>query len=36
MVQQLRERIDKWDYMELKGFHIAKEMLTKLQRLPTK
>jgi hypothetical protein len=22
MVQQLRERIDKWDYMKLKGFFL--------------
>jgi hypothetical protein len=32
---QLRERIDKWDYMKLKGFCMAKEMVTKFKRLPT-
>jgi abortive infection bacteriophage resistance protein len=34
MAQQLRERIDKWDYMKLKGFCITKEMVSKLKRLP--
>jgi hypothetical protein len=26
MAQQLRERIDKWDYMKLKSFCTTKEM----------
>jgi hypothetical protein len=34
MAQQLRERIDKWDYMKLKSFCITKEMVYKLKRLP--
>jgi hypothetical protein len=33
--QQLRERIDKWDYMKLKSFCTAKEMVSKLKRPPT-
>jgi ribosomal protein L4 len=35
MAQQLRERIDKWDYMKLKGFCPTKEMVTRLKRLLT-
>jgi hypothetical protein len=35
MAQQLRERIDKWDYMKLKSFCTTKEMVTRLKRLPT-
>jgi hypothetical protein len=35
MAQQLRERIDNWDYMKLKSFCITKEMVTWLKRLPT-
>jgi hypothetical protein len=35
MAQQLRERIDKWNYMKLKGFYTTKEMVSKLKRLPT-
>jgi mitochondrial fission protein ELM1 len=35
MAQQLRERIDKWDYMKLKIFHTTKEMVSKLKRQPT-
>jgi hypothetical protein len=35
LAQQLaRERIDKWDYMKLKGFCAAKEVVSKLKRLP--
>jgi hypothetical protein len=34
--QQLRERMDKWDYMKLKSFFRTKEMVSKLKRLPTK
>jgi hypothetical protein len=35
MAQQLREMIDKWDYMKLKSFCTEKEMISKLKRLPT-
>jgi hypothetical protein len=34
-VQQLRERMDKWDYMKLKSFCTTKEMVSKLKRPPT-
>jgi hypothetical protein len=34
-VQQLRERINKWDYMKFKSFCTTKEMVSKLKRLPT-
>jgi hypothetical protein len=33
--QQLRERMDKWDYMKLKSFCTAKEMVSKLKIPPT-
>jgi hypothetical protein len=33
--QQLKERMDKWDYMKLKSFCTIKEMLSKLKRSPT-
>jgi hypothetical protein len=33
--QQLRERMDKWDYIELKIFCTTKEMVSKLNRPPT-
>jgi hypothetical protein len=33
--QQLRERMDKWDYMKLKNFCTTKEMVCKLKRPPT-
>jgi hypothetical protein len=33
--QQLRERMDTWDYMKLKSFCTAKEMVSKLKRSPT-
>jgi hypothetical protein len=33
---QLRERMDKWDYMKLKSFYTTKEMVSKLKSLPTK
>jgi hypothetical protein len=36
MAQQVRERIDKWDYMKLQSFCTTKEMVTTLKRLPTK
>jgi hypothetical protein len=35
MAQQLRERIDKCDYVTLKGFCTTKEMVTRLKGLPT-
>jgi hypothetical protein len=34
-VQQLRERMDKWDYMKLRSFCTTKEMVSKLKRPPT-
>jgi hypothetical protein len=33
--QQLRERMDKWDYMKLKIFCTTKEMVSKLKRPST-
>jgi hypothetical protein len=33
--QQLRKRIDKWDYLKLKIFCTTKKMVSKLKRLPT-
>jgi hypothetical protein len=33
--QQLRERMDRWDYMKLKSFCTTKEMVSKLKRPPT-
>jgi hypothetical protein len=33
--QQLRERMDKWDFMKLKSFCTTKEMVSKLKRPPT-
>jgi hypothetical protein len=33
--QQLRERMDKWDYMKLRSFCTTKEMVSKLKRPPT-
>jgi hypothetical protein len=32
MAQQLREKIDKWDYMKLKISFTTKEMVTRLKR----
>jgi hypothetical protein len=32
---QLRERMDKWDYMKLKSYCITKEMVSTLKRPPT-
>jgi hypothetical protein len=32
--QELRERIDRWDYMKLKGLCTIKEMVSKLKRPP--
>jgi hypothetical protein len=31
MTQQLRERIDKWDYMKVKSFCTTKEMVSKIK-----
>jgi hypothetical protein len=33
--QQLRERIDKWDFIKFKCFCTTKEMVSKLKRPPT-
>jgi hypothetical protein len=33
--QQLRESIDKWDFLKLKSFCTTKEMVCKLKRLPS-
>jgi hypothetical protein len=35
VAQQLREKIDKWDYVKLKSFCIIKEVVSKLKKLPT-
>jgi hypothetical protein len=35
VVQQLKERMDKWDYMKLKSFCTTKEMVSELERPPT-
>jgi hypothetical protein len=35
MAQQLRERVNKWDYMKQKCFCPAKETVTRLKRQPT-
>jgi hypothetical protein len=35
IAQQLRERMDKWDYMKIKTFCTTKEMVSKLKRPPT-
>jgi hypothetical protein len=32
MAQQLRERIDKWNYIKLKSFCTTQEMVSKLKR----
>jgi hypothetical protein len=33
--QELRERMDKWDFIKSKRFSTAKEMISKLKRPPT-
>jgi hypothetical protein len=33
--QQLRESIDKWDFIKLKNFCSTKEMVSKLEKPPT-
>jgi hypothetical protein len=33
--QQLRDSIDKWDFIKLKSFCTTKEMASKLKRPPT-
>jgi hypothetical protein len=35
LIQQLKERINKWDYMKLESFYTTKEKLLKLKRPPT-
>jgi hypothetical protein len=35
IAQQLRKKIDKWDYVKLKSFCTTKEMVFKLKRLFT-
>jgi hypothetical protein len=35
ITQQLRERMDKWDYMKLESFCTTKEMVSKLKRPST-
>jgi hypothetical protein len=35
LARQLRERINKWDYVKLKSFCTTKEIVSKLMRLPT-
>jgi hypothetical protein len=35
IAQQLRERVDKWDYIKLKSFCTTYEMFSKLKSLPT-
>jgi hypothetical protein len=35
VAQQLRERIDKWNYKKLTSSYTAKGMLTRLKRQPT-
>jgi hypothetical protein len=35
VAQQLREMIDKWDYMKLKSICTTKEMVSKLKKPPT-
>jgi hypothetical protein len=34
LTKQLREKMDKWDYMKLKSFCTTKEMVSKLNRPP--
>jgi hypothetical protein len=34
--QQLRDSIDKWDFIKLKSFCSTKEMVSKLKRPPTR
>jgi hypothetical protein len=35
VAKQLREGMDKWDFIKLKSFCTTKEMVSKLKRLPT-
>jgi hypothetical protein len=35
VAQQLRERMDKWDYMKLESFCTTNETVSKLKRPPT-
>jgi hypothetical protein len=36
LAEQLRERMDKWDFMKLKSFCTTKEMVTRLKRKLTR
>ena len=33
--RDIKERINKWDYIKLKSFHMAKENISKMKREPT-
>jgi hypothetical protein len=35
IAQQLKEKIENWDYMKLKSFWTAKKLITRLKRQPT-
>jgi hypothetical protein len=35
VAQQLRQKMDKWDYMKLKSFYTAKQMVSELKRPST-
>jgi hypothetical protein len=35
VAQQIRERMDKWDFIKLKSFRTTKEMVSTLKRPPT-
>jgi hypothetical protein len=35
VAQQLKERMDKWDYIKLKSFCTTEEMVSKLNRPPS-
>ena len=35
MARDIKERINKWDYMKLKGFCMARENISKMKREPT-
>ena len=33
--RDIKERINKWDFMRIQSFHIAKENISKMKREPT-